>query len=271
MKPAPGSPVSGKPAGIALSIGIRPEVGTSIYAFLSNPTLVDYPGYMAAVFFTSGCNFRCGFCHNPDLLRTKQRGITWERLERACARFTEDWTTAAAITGGEPTLAGDLPELIAFFKGLGWRVKLDTNGSRPEVLAAILPEVDYVAMDVKAGPDRYRELTGFGDIGKITDSIALLIESGCSSLESDRDGEEHPGPDYELRTTLIEPFHDNEQLRAMGEMIRGTRRYVLQAFIPRDDMPDAAFSYCHRTSPDRLREVQAMMAEYAEEVLIRGE
>ncbi len=261
MKPAPdmtgGRAVDEAPAPDSSSPAAPARQGeTSIYAFLSNPTLVDFPGHMAAVFFTSGCNMRCGFCHNPDLLRTRQKGLTWERLGEVCTRFEAEWTTAAVLTGGEPTLAGDLGELITFFTERGWRFKLDTNGSRPEVLEAVLPLVDYVAMDVKASSARYRELTGFADAAKIAASIEIL-----------RAGQ----TDYELRTTLIEPFHDDEQLRDMGEMIRGARRYVLQAFIPRDEMPDPVFTTYPRTSPDRLREVEAMMSEYADEVLMRGD
>jgi pyruvate formate lyase activating enzyme len=80
---------------------------TSLYAFLTNPSLVDFPGHMAAVFFVSGCDFNCRYCHNPDLLRKRQTGLTWQRLEQVCRGFSENWTTAAVITGGEPTLADD--------------------------------------------------------------------------------------------------------------------------------------------------------------------
>lgn len=229
---------------------------SSLYAFREQPTLVDFPGYMAAVFFVSGCNLDCGYCHNPSLLRRRQVGLSWERLGEVCDRFMVNWTRAAVITGGEPTLSKDLPEIIAFFKSLGWRVKLDTNGSRPDVLASVAPSLDYIAMDVKAGLSRYRELTGLEEVERITESITLLMESST---------------DYELRTTLIDPFHDDDQLREIADMVRGAARYVLQPFVPREDIPREEFRRLPRCSPDRLQEARAIVEGCADEVLIRGE
>ncbi|MFO7767808.1 MAG: anaerobic ribonucleoside-triphosphate reductase activating protein [bacterium] len=229
---------------------------TSVYAFLKNPTLVDYPGRLAAVFFTSGCNMRCGYCHNPDLLRTRQRGMGLTRLLEACEGFRDHWVEAAVITGGEPTLAPDLARIIAFFKSFGWAVKLDTNGSRPEVLREVIGQVDYVAMDIKTSPDRYTELTGFAHPGRIAESIRLVQELAA---------------DYEFRTTLLDPFHDDDQLTRIAELVRGARRYVLQPFVPKDEMPDEAYRGLPRTSPERLREAASLMAECAGEVLLRGE
>ena len=230
--------------------------GTSVYAYLRQPSLVDYPGYPAALFFVSGCNFACRYCHNPALMRRRQAGLSWERLRRACVAFREEWTAAAVLSGGEPTMAEDLPELIDFFRDLGWRVKLDTNGSFPDALARALPRVDYVALDVKASPGRYRELTGFGEVERIRESIALL-----------RAGE----TDYELRTTLIEPFHDDAQLRELADLVRGARRLVLQPFLPRPDMPDPTFRLLPRTSSDRLREAAALLTGCAGEIIVRGD
>lgn len=218
--------------------------------------MVDFPGYLAAVFFVSGCNLNCGYCHNPSLMRKRQVGLTWERLGEVCEKFRKDWTRAAVITGGEPTLSKDLPELINFFRSLGWRVKLDTNGTRPGVLASVAPLLDYIAMDVKAGLSHYRELTGLEEIDTITESINILKASGT---------------EYELRTTLIEPFHDDNQLREIAGMIRGAARYVLQPFVPREDIPSDDFRGLARTSPDRLQEAKTLMEGCADEVLIRGE
>jgi len=218
--------------------------------------MVDFPGHMAAVFFVSGCNFNCRFCHNPSLLRRCQAGLSWQDLEKACARLVQEWAKAAVISGGEPTLADDLPELINFFKSLSWKVKLDTNGSRPGVLAECMPLVDYIAMDVKAGPSAYQRLTGFSDMDRITESITLLKEGDT---------------DYELRTTVIESFHDDGQLLAIADMIRGARRYVLQPFVPREDMPDPEFRVFKRTSPDRLQQARELMEGCAAEIVVRGD
>ena len=114
--------------------------------------MVDYPKHFAAVFFTSGCDFTCGFCHNATLIGKKQAGLSRDKLEEAAARFKKNWVNGVVITGGEPTGADDLLDLIHFFKDrFGFSVKLDTNGSNPHRLAECLPFVDYVAMDVKCG------------------------------------------------------------------------------------------------------------------------
>lgn len=228
---------------------------TSIYAFQKNPTMVDYPGRLAAMFFTSGCNFRCGFCHNASLLAEKQEGITLERLEEACENFADQWVDAAVISGGEPTMAPDLPVIAGLFRSFGFKVKLDTNGSNPRVLERMLGQLDYLAMDVKCSLEQYHGLTGFGAVERVGESIALLKESRVAC---------------EFRTTVIEPFHTDEEMRKIGELIRGARRYVLQPFVPRDDLPDEALRSTPRTSPDRMREVAEMMAPYAEQVVCIG-
>ena len=233
-----------------------PATGTSIYAFQKNPSLSDYPGCLSALFFVSGCNFDCGFCHNPALLRRRQNGLTPERLHAACDRFRADWVEGAVISGGEPTLAEDLPELIAVFKAYGWRVKLDTNGSRPDVLAKCLPDVDYVAMDIKAGLSMYPGLTQFNDPGAIVKSVALVKEHAA---------------DYEFRTTVIEPFHDDTQMREIGDLIQGAKRYILQPFVPRDDMTHPVFSKLARTTHGFLAHHRDALQGRADEVRIRDE
>lgn len=232
------------------------EATTSVYAFLRNPTLVDYPGRLAATFFISGCNMRCGYCHNPDLLQTRKSGLSRGRLEEACARFRDQWVEAAVLTGGEPTMAPDLPSIIAFFKSFGWAVKLDTNGSRPEVLREVIGQVDYVAMDIKASPGRYAELTGFAHPERLCESIRLIQDLAT---------------DYEFRTTLLDPFHDDAQIMEIAELVRDARRYILQPFVPKDEMPDPAFQKLSRTSPERLRQAAALVSGSAREVLVRGD
>ena len=229
---------------------------TSIYAYLEKPSMVDFPKHFAAVFFTSGCNFRCGFCHNAALIGKKQAGLSRERLEAACQKFKNDWVNGVVITGGEPTCCGDLVELIRLFKEkFGFAVKLDTNGSNPDQLAECLPLVDYVAMDVKAGLSGYEELVHYSNLENIRRSIER-IKSGAK--------------DYEFRTTVIEPFHTNEQMDEVRELISGARRYALQAFIPRDGLPDPAFSAIPRTTSARLKQLRDRMAGCSEEIHLRG-
>ncbi len=228
---------------------------TSVYGFLKNPSMVDFEGHLAGVFFTSGCNFRCGFCQNAQLLGRKQQGITWQRLHEACGEFREKWATAVVITGGEPTIAPDIPEIIDFFQKQGFSVKLDTNGSQPKTLEHVLPLVDYVAQDIKCSPSKYPEFVGFNEPERVKDSIELLKTSGTP---------------YEFRTTLVESYHTDDELCRIGETVRGAQLYFVQPFLPREDLPDPGLREEPRTSPARLREAADLMSNYVQDVRIHG-
>ncbi len=229
---------------------------SSIYAYLEKPSMVDYPKRFAAVFFISGCGFTCGFCHNAALMGKKQNGLPWGKLESACTKFKKDWVNGVVITGGEPTSANDLPELIRFFKErFGFAVKLDTNGSNPERLAECLPLVDYVAMDIKCGLSAYPEFVAFPDIEKIQRSIDLIRAEA---------------KDYEFRTTVIETVHTDGQMTDICNIIKGSKRYVLQAFIPRDELPEEQYRNAPRTTSARLHELKNLMAGCADEIVLRG-
>ena len=208
------------------------EVQTSIFGFLPNPSMVDFPGHLSAVTFTAGCNFRCGFCHNAELMEDKGVGMTWERLGRACKSFRDNWVDGVVITGGEPTLANDLHELVVFFRRNGFAVKLDTNGSNPDAMQNLLPEVDYVAMDVKCSLPRYHELAHYAQSDRVQESVEILKQSDVP---------------YELRTTLIESFHDDAEMESVFDLIAGVKKYALQPFLPRDDLPEPRFRNESRT------------------------
>jgi len=227
-----------------------------VYAYRKNPSMVDFPGRWAAIFFIAGCNFKCGFCHNAELMGKPLPGLSWARLSAGCDKFKSNWVDGAVITGGEPTLLAELLSLISFLRRFGWRVKLDTNGSRPDALKKCLPLVDYIAMDIKAGESGYRALTGWSDLASLRRSVDLI------KLEA---------KDYEFRTTVIEQFHTDRQMDEIAEMVRGARRYAMQAFVPSDELPDASYRSMPRTSPDRLNELVTRMSSCAEEVLLRGE
>lgn len=226
-----------------------------IYAFLEKPSLIDYPGQLCGVFFISGCNFSCGFCHNAPLMGKKQKGIPWSRLDEICRKFKTEWVDAVCITGGEPTLSPDLVELMGFFRSYGFKIKLDTNGARPEVLKECLPMIDYVAMDIKAGFSGYPELVGFTPTEKIAESVNLIMSSG---------------KEYEFRTTVIELFHTDEQMIEVGKLINGAKRYCIQPFIPKDNLPDPHLRDTKRTPPARLRRIEQLMKPYVQEVVVRG-
>lgn len=227
-----------------------------VYAYLKNPSMVDFPGRLAAVLFTTGCNFSCGFCHNAELMGKARPGMTWKKLDAGCAHFNANWVDAAVITGGEPTLSDDLVPLIHYLKKQGWKIKLDTNGARPDVVAQCLPLVDYVAMDVKAGRTGYESLTGFKDLPSLETSIALIRDQAA---------------DYEFRTTIIDGVHSDDQMDEIKDMIRGAHRYAIQAFIPSDRLPERHYRSLTRTAPARLHEIQERMRPHIDHVIIRGE
>ena len=226
-----------------------------VYAFLEKPSMIDFPGHLCGVFFTSGCNFTCGFCHNAPLMGKKQKGLLWSRLDEVCQKFKKEWTDAICVTGGEPTLVEDLPGLLRYFKKFGFKIKLDSNGSHPEILKECLPLVDYLAMDIKSGLSGYPEIAGYTRTEKIQESIRLILDSGI---------------DHEFRTTVIESFHTDEQMLEAGDLILGCKRYIVQAFVPQDALPGEEFRTMRRTPPARLYELQKLMAPFAEEVLVRG-
>jgi pyruvate formate lyase activating enzyme len=226
-----------------------------VYALLEKPSMIDFPGHLCGVFFLSGCNFTCGFCHNATLMGAKQAGLTWTRLDEICARFKADWVDAICITGGEPTLSPDLIKLIKFLRERGFKIKLDSNGAQPEVLKECLPLIDYIAMDIKAGLSGYPEIAGFTRTEIIEESIKLIMSSTI---------------DHEFRTTVIDPFHTDEQMLEAGKLIQGAQRYILQAFVPQDTLPSKEFREKKRTPSGRLRELEKLMAPYAKEIIVRG-
>lgn len=217
--------------------------------------MVDYPKHFAAVFFTSGCNFTCGFCHNVSLMGKKQAGLSWDKLETACTQFKKDWVNGIVITGGEPTMADDLTELIHFFRKFGFAIKLDTNGSNPDLLAEVVPLVDYVAMDIKTGFSGYEELARFPDTGKIKASLELIKSEA---------------KDYEFRTTVIDSIHTDEQMDEVGKIIDGSKRFALQAFIPREGLPEEKFRTLPRTTAARLHQLKDHLSGRVDEILLRG-
>jgi pyruvate formate lyase activating enzyme len=206
-------------------------------------TQLDFPGRLACIAFLPGCNFRCGYCHNPEFVLT-------ERLVKSAESWIEGGVflsfldrrrgllDGVVISGGEPTLHAGLPDFIREIRDRGFQVKLDTNGSLPEVLKPLLRDrlLDYVAMDVKTSLERYPELvSACVRPSAIRESIALIKELA---------------PDYEFRTTIIPECHGEKERAGLLELVRGSKRYALQAYRPAitlnpafADMgaPDAAF------------------------------
>lgn len=187
-----------------------------IYGFQSL-TLLDFPGHLAATLFTGGCNFRCPFCHNGDLL-TPGEPIPEEEIFASLVR-RRAMLDGVCITGGEPTIHKDLPELIRRIRALGLAVKLDTNGTNPAMVRELIDYglIDYVAMDIKNSPGQYPSTAGLlrADLGTIRESVDLLMQGDLPC---------------EFRTTLIPELHTPEDMQAIGQWIAGAPRYYLQAY-----------------------------------------
>jgi len=190
-------------------------------AALVPTTLIDYPQRVAALLYTAGCNFRCPFCHNSELVlpeEVSRQSLIQENEIVALLTDRQTFLDGLVITGGEPTLQSDLVPFIERVKRLGLLVKLDTNGTRPEILEALLEArlLDYVAMDLKGPATRYDELAGVPvEIDTINQAICLIIDRA---------------PDYEFRTTVA-PTLTADDLEQAAAWIAGAKRYVLQPFV----------------------------------------
>jgi len=193
-----------------------------LIAGLSKTTLLDYPGRVAATIFTGGCNFRCPFCHNGDLvLKPSSLEMISEEEVLSFLQKRKNVLKGVCITGGEPTLQADLRDFIIKIKEIGYQIKLDTNGYLPEVLKTLLDDelLDYVAMDIKSSKEKYGLATGLEDmdIGRIERSMELLKNSGIS---------------YEYRTTVVKGLHTSEDILEIGKWIemKPFAGYYLQAY-----------------------------------------
>ncbi len=216
-------------------------------------TLLDFPGKVACTLFTIGCNFRCPFCHNGSLVE----GEPFERIPDTTVlsllKKRQGILEGVCITGGEPLLQPELPDFLRKVKALGYPVKLDTNGSCPAKLKALVKEglIDYVAMDIKNCPDRYAETAGVSDPG-VDESIDFLLSGEV---------------DYEFRTTVVEEFHTIEDIEMAAKRIQGAKRYFLQSFVESEFV---LAENLHAPSKEKLEEMKRVASPYVEEISLRG-
>lgn len=213
---------------------------------LQKLTLLDFPGRTACTVFLAGCNFRCPFCHNFDLVAQAVNPLMSEEELLSFLQKRKGLLDGVAITGGEPLMRRELPELLRKIKALGYPIKLDTNGSFPGRLKELVAEglVDYVAMDIKNAPERYGETVGFPKLGlgPTQESIDFLLT----------------GPvDYEFRTTVVQELHRPEDMAAIAEWIRGAKRYYLQQFKQSERVPNGGLTApSYQTMEEYLRIVR---------------
>ncbi len=231
-------------------------------AGLQKMTLLDYPGRVACTVFLQGCNYACPFCHNSELLCFEAEPFMQEEELLAFLQKRKGILDGVCITGGEPTLYPGLENLLRQIKALGYAVKLDTNGSKPGVLRQLVEAglVDYVAMDVKNGPQHYAQTTGVPGLklASVEESLRYLIEGNVAC---------------ELRTTLVQQLHDEASIEQMGRwlasMVPGKLPEVLflQSFVDRDTVAFAGLS-----APDEatVHRFSHLLQPYVRQVRIRG-
>lgn len=229
---------------------------------LSKTTLLDYPGSVAATLFTGGCNFRCPFCHNGNIVRKDKSLIPL--LEEEIFSFLQkrrNVLTGVCITGGEPTLHPDLPDLITQIKKLGYLVKLDTNGTNPQMLHDLIHAglIDYCAMDIKNSPEKYGATTGFStehskfDLTDIESSVRIIMHQ-----------KQIP---YEFRTTIVREFHDEADILAIAQWISGAKAYFLQSYTDSDGVLCKGF---HAHSEETLQAYAALCRQFVPNTILRG-
>ncbi|HOP86292.1 MAG TPA: anaerobic ribonucleoside-triphosphate reductase activating protein [Syntrophorhabdaceae bacterium] len=207
-------------------------------------SFIDWKGHLSSVIFTGGCNFRCPYCHNSDLvLRPNElEDIPLDYIIKRLKKFKK-WVNHIVITGGEPTIHKGLLELIEEIKSLGFNIKLDTNGSNPEMLKELAKRdlLDYIAMDIKGPLDRYSRWCGIEvDVEKIKESLRFILEGSI---------------DYEFRMTVVPFFHKEKDVYETVKYIKTAKRFYIQEFKPRNTL-NPSFMTIEPFSPDKIKEIK---------------
>ena len=227
-----------------------------IFGF-NKTTLLDFPEHVACTVFTGGCNFRCPFCQNGDLvLHGGSLPVLDEEEVFRVLRKRKGILTGVCVTGGEPTLQRDLDVFLSRVKELGYLVKLDSNGYRPEVLQSLCERglVDYFAMDIKSSPENYARTAGVKelDMGLIRESVDFIRSCGL---------------DYEFRTTVVRELHSSGDFLSIGEWLKGCKDYFLQSYVESEGVICKEFS---SYSKEELEEFVMLLKPYIDNVSLRG-
>ena len=239
-------------------------------------SLLDYPEHLSAIIFTQGCNFRCQFCYNPMLVepigqnkfnyiskgeknkkRTKGHPVISEDDLFVFLKKRVGKLDAVVITGGEPTIQKDLPKFVKKVKQLGFKVKLDTNGTNPKMLKKLFSEkmLDYIAMDIKTSPNKYDIVTGIQpDLENIKKSIKMITESGIK---------------YEFRTTLVPKLVEAGDIKAIGKIIKGADKWYLQEFKSDRDLVNDRFKGSVGHKKEDMKKMRKEALKNVKECIIR--
>ncbi len=224
-----------------------------------NTSLIDYPGKIVSTIFFNRCNFRCPFCHNPELVLDKDKNDPIDPdtilgyLEKK-----KKWLDGVCLTGGEPTMHKGLEEFIKNIKERGFLVKLDTNGTNPGIVETLIKKelVDYIAMDIKAHYDDYDNVA----------KVKVNKENIKKSVETIRNSR----IDYEFRTTVVPPYFKKDDLIKICKWLKGSRRYVLQQFRNDTAILDMTLANTQAYTPEKLEEFKETASKYFKTCEIRG-
>lgn len=218
-------------------------------------SLLDYDENVSVVLFAPTCNFRCPFCHNGDSVLNSHQGIPFQEI-LDFLKTRVGLIDAVVVSGGEPTLMDDLVSKVEQIRALGFKIKLDTNGTNPEVLRGLLNNklIDYVAMDIKNSEAKYAETSGVKSVNleNIKKSISLIMNSGV---------------DYEFRTTLVSEYHSKDDIEGIGELIKGAKRLFLQKFVDRDGVIKKGLHPIERVWAESYKEI---LSSFVSNVELRG-
>lgn len=222
---------------------------------LDKLSILDYEDYISAVIFTPKCNFRCPFCHNGTTVLNSNDYIPFEEI-LDYLKSRKGLLDAVVVTGGEPTMMPELKSRITQIKELGFKVKLDSNGTHPEVIKDLVESnlIDYVAMDIKNSLKEYPNTVGtlFVNEENIKKSIEYLKENHVP---------------YEFRTTLVNELHSEESIKELGELIQGAKKLYLQKFVDREGVLKPGL---HEVSVEQATKYKKILEHYIDNVCLRG-
>ncbi len=219
----------------------------------------DFPGYISSTVFLGGCNFRCPYCHNAELVLCPETIPTLPLdLFESFLDARKGWLEAVCVSGGEPLIHEDVDDLLELVKGKGMLTKLDTNGSCPQKLKSLIEKdlLTCVAMDIKASPDRYREAAGLDvEVKDLMESIAILRNSGLKSI---------------FRTTVVPGLIGTEDIEKIGQMFEGSESFQLQQFHPKNTL-EKSYLTKRPYSWEQIQGLAQIAKKYFSEVIVQGE